>query len=428
MDIDQLDLDFGHEPALVAPPTHLHHGQRALRRRRLAQGLGGGIAGLAVVSVGWAALPGAGTAADQPYSAKPTPVVTRDLPVVVPDDCLGDVCVELVPHGMDPLSPGTPAGDMALGFRDGQLVRFSSAVHVVKAIEDPTASGATESAAVEVIFRDTRFRVALAEGFGYLIDQIGSKPSISLEQWFAAGHALPDSGCGIQVERQDLPRSETPEPGECWLEVNKQGDVVAHAGGTLTRQFDARLPAGSLPPGVRITGVEFERNGTRWFGVVRQIGDGAFVNTTLARTDDFDAGTTLEHWVEKTAPETSMTGIPDAAQPAAVQLLNWWDPRTGEFLVPDGVDVVRRVDNPLERSAAENSVGLIFDFRGKRYWALTEVRTSPSGDVTDGFRSLEKIRTAGVTASQAEPADSSADFDTWLAQGVAERTVGEETP
>lgn len=428
MDIDQLNLDFGHEPTLAAPTTYLNVGRRALRRRRLTQGLGGSVAALAIGSVAWAALPGTGTAGDQPFSATPTPIVTTSLPVVAPDDCLGEVCVELVPHGREPLSPASPGGDMALGFRDGQLVRFSSAVQVVKAIKDPTGTGAVESAAVEVVFRDTRFRVAMAAGFGYLIDEVGPAAPPTLEQWFAERHALPDSGCGVQSPGSTLSRIETPGPGECWVETDAHGKVVPAAGISLIRQFTATVPAGKLPPGVTATGIAFEREGVQWFGVVRQVGDGVFVSTTLVRVQDLAPGTTLETWVAKTAPETSESGVPDLAQIRPWQSLRWWDPKTGDFLVPDGAAVVRRVDNPLGRRTPDNSAGLIYDFDGKRYWSLTEVHAVPSDAATDDTPTADDVRTAGVTVTQAEAAAASADFDTWLAAEVADRLHGESTP
>jgi hypothetical protein len=427
METEQLDLDFGREPVLVSPQTRLRAGRRALRRRRLIQGLGGTLAVVALGGVTWAALPGTGTPAEQHFST--APAVTTNLPVVVPDDCLGSVCLELVPHGMEPLSPADPGGDMALGYRDGRLVRFSSGVDVVKAIEDPTGTGARQSAAVEVIFRGTRFRVALAEGFGWLADEVHETPASSLEQWFAARHALPDSGCAVQIPRENT-RVDSPEPGECWVEVDENGRVVPAHGISLTHQSPAVLPPGALPPGVMATGVEFQRDGERWFGVVRQIGDGAFVNTTLVRAADLAPGTSMKAWVADTAPEISTTGIPDGAQPSPYLSLNWWDPATGEFLAPEGATLVRRVDNPLERTAPDNSAGLVYDFRGKRYWALTEVHALPRDTTTGDVRAADDVRAAGVTVtmSEVEAMEVGKDFDTWLAIAIDERQHGQDTP
>ena len=425
MDTTQLDLDFGPEPALAAPQTRLRAGRRALRRRRLAQGLGGALGVVAIGGVTWAALPGTGTPSEQRFSTAPT--IATDLPLVVSDDCLGSVCLELVPHGMEPLSPATPGGDMALGYRDGKLVRFSSGVDVVKAIEDPTGTGARQSAAVEVIFRGTRFRVAMAEGFGWLADEVDGTPTSSLEQWFAARHALPDSGCAVQIPREDT-RVDSPEPGECWVEVDANGHVVPARGISLTRQFAAAVPSGALPPGVMATGVEFERDGVQWFGVVRQIGDGAFVSTTLVRAADLAPGTSPETWVANTAPENSTTGVPDGARPSPHLSLNWWDPESGEFRAPDGATVVRRVDNPLGRNAPDNSAGLVYDFKGQRYWALTEIHALPPDAGTDGAGAADDIRTAGVTVSEVEAVEVGKDFDTWLAIAIEDRLHGQDTP
>jgi hypothetical protein len=305
---------------------------------------------------------------------------------------------------------------MALGFRDGQLVRYSPDVDVVKAIEDPTGSGATESAAVEVEFRGTRFRVALASGFGWLADEVDEGEAATLEQWFAEQHALPSNDCGVQTQRNDVSRADLPEPDECWVELDSDGDLVARGGATIERQVYARPAAGALPPGVHATGVAFRRNGTEWFGVVRAIGDGAFVSTTLARVTDLPEGTTLEGWADRVASETSASGHPAGAHPEPTDSLTWWDPKTGAFAVPDGVTLVRRIDNPMELTAPADSAGLVFDLDGERYWALTEISAPRSDGTYDDIR-----HAGGVTIRQAHGIRGAADFEAWLDTQVTER-------
>lgn len=422
---DELDRLFDAEPPLPAPEQRLKAGRRALRRRRIS------VAALSTVAVvaggvAWTALPSDGPVDEPPLTGSPT--ITTDLPVVAPDDCLGEVCVELIPGGMKALSPGKPGGDMAIGYRDGELVRYWPEVEVVQAVEDPTGTGATQSAAVEVLFRDTRFRVALAQGFGYLVDEVDKGDPATVAEWFDGHHALPDAGCAVleQIPAAEL-LHEYPAAQECWVEVDDEGQVVPGEGVALTRTFTPDLPTGAVPPGVRVTGVAFKRDDTAWFGVVRQVGDGAFVSTSLARVQDLAPGTTAEEWVGATAPESSMTGVPDGAQPEEQQpepwqTLDWWDPKTGAFLAPDGVTVIRRVDDPLALPSPQDSAGIVFEFRGERYWVLTRVHVAM--ETVEG----PDIRSGGVTVSQAVGDLADTDFDTWLADAVAEQQRAAEDP
>lgn len=422
---DELDRLFEAEPPLPAPEQRLYAGRRALHRRRASRAAVT-VAAVAVGGLAWTALPSGSPTGEPPLTGSPT--VTSDLPVAAQGECLGEeVCVELVPRGMQPLSPGKPGGDMALGYRDGELVKFWPGVEVVQAIEDPSGTGATRSAAVEVVFRDTRFRVAMAQGFGYLVDEVDEGDPATVAEWFAGEHALPSNDCAISTERSapPFPRTAMPEPGECWLGVDAHGDLVAADGVAVTREFAPALPEGALPPGVEVIGAEFTRDGEAWFGVVRQIGGGAFANATLVRVQDLTAPATAEEWAIEAAQQPPMSGIPDGAQreeqqPEPWQTLNWWDPKTGEFVVPDGVTVIQKVDDPLELTRPQDSAGVVFEFRGERYWVLTQVHVAM--ETVEG----SEIRSGGVTVSQAVADQAGDSFVTWLANAVAEQRRLEE--
>lgn len=422
---DELDRLFEAEPPLPAPEQRLYAGRRALRRRRVSL-VAVSAAAVAVGGLAWTTLPSGSPTSEPPLSGEPT--ITTDLPVVPQGECLGEeVCVELVPRGMKPLSPGKPGGDMALGYRDGELVKYWPEVEVVQAIEDPTGTGATRSAAVEVVFRDTRFRVAMAQGFGYLVDEVDEGDPATVAEWFAGEHALPANDCAVSAERSrpPFPRTATPDPGECWLGVDGRGGLVADDDVTVTRQFEPSLPDGALPPGIEVIGAEFTRDGETWFGVVRQIGGGAFVNATLVRVQDLTEPVTAEEWVTEAAQQPSMSGIPDGAQreeqqPEPWQTLEWWDPKTGAFVVPEGVTVIQKVDDPLELAHPQDSAGVVFELRGERYWVLTQVHVAM--EAVEG----SEIRSGGVTVSQAVGEAAEGSFVTWLADVVAEQQRAEE--
>ena len=410
MNTELLDLDFGPEPPLRAPSAALTTGRQALRRRRLVTGTATALCATALGGFVWTAI------AVRPLTDNPPIATTRivdDLPVVRPDDCLRplDVCVELVSQNLKPSA--RPGGDMAIGFRNGHLVRYSRDVDVVEAIIDPTATGATGSAAVDVRFHGAHFRVALAEGFGYLIDELDTGEAPTLAHWFAQQRALPTPNCAISSPGADVPPADTPNPGECWVEVNEHGRVVARNGGHISRTFHPDLAPGTLPPGVGVTGVAFDRSGQRWFGVVRTIGADSFVSTTHARTEDLH-GVTLEAWVRSTAPEWSPTGIPDAAQPQLWQTLAWWNPRTGRFQTPDGAAILRKVNNPLHLPVPQDSAGIVFTFQGRRYWAITQVNPPQATSARDD------VREGGITVTRAQGASESGDFDAWLAAVAAD--------
>lgn len=88
-------------------------------------------------------------------------------------------------------------------------------------------------------------------------------------------------------------------------------------------------------------------------------------------------------------------------------------------MVPEGVTVVRKVDDPLrrERPGAIDSAGLVFDFNGVRYWTLAEFDQLAADN--------DDARTGGITTTAAEGAVEGAkrrqDFDAWLASAVADR-------
>lgn len=422
MDTEQLDLDFGHEPPLTAPTARLATGRRALRRRRLALGAAAATGTTALAGAAWVVLPTMVPAAEQhPYAADPGPRIVTDLPVVAPDDCLGLVCVELVPHGSEPRWPTKPGGDMAIGFRDGTLVKYWPEVEVVKAVVDPTGSGATETAAVEVRFRGERFLVALGSGFGYRVEQEDEGEDLgTLEQWFDQQQRLPDPGCAISgAAPVDDIRAFDPGPEKCWVTVDEHGTVVADGGATLQRTFTPELPSGTVPPGVDVTGVEFTVRGVEATGVVRRVGDGEFLSTLLVRNQDLPKGMTPEEWVVDFADDMSPVGIPDHDWLDPAYAMQWWDPKTGDFVVPEGVTVVRKVDDPLRREmpGAIDSAGLVFEFNGVRYWALTEFDQLAADN--------DDARTGGITTTAAEGAVEGEkrpqDFDAWLASTVEDR-------
>lgn len=423
MDTELVDLDFGTEPPLAAPATRLPAARRALRRRRLAVGAGAAVCMTALGGFAWVAVgPLGGLPGTAQYAGSPSAtasVHTGDLDVVAPDDCLGEVCVELVPHGMAPLSPARPGGDLAVGYRDGRLVKYWPEVGVVQVIEDPTSTGALQSAAVEVEFRGTRFRVALAEGFGYRVDQVEPGDHRTLGEWFAAQRRLPSNDCAVEASlRNDVAAGDSPGPGECWVEVDGHGHVLATPGVTLDRTFTPDLPADALPPGVAVTGVELTRGGSRYYGVVHRIGKDSFVSTTLVRAADVP-DLTAAQWVRRNVALTSTSGVPDRDWPDPAADLRWWNPATNAFAVPDHVSLIRKVANPLHRTAPADSAGVIFDFHGKRYWALTEVTHPPAAK--DEPRNVGVTITAIAGAASGADGDPSLDFDTWLAREVVER-------
>lgn len=257
MDTELLDLDFGPEPPLVAPEARLYAGRRALRRRRLASGVGVTAAALAISGVGWG-LTGLGPADGNRGDRFASPSArTIDIPLAT-GTCAPPSCIGFTFQDEDIRQP-------MLAYREGELVTFRSDVQVTGLIVDPLAAGVTNSAAVDFQVDGDHVRAFVTEEFGYFGGLGEGRRDEPLARWFATHDAFPMGGCGGKS-----PNSST-EPG-CPVRLDEAGDVLPAKGTTVLKRLD-NPDLGQRPVGV-VTALEVKAAGQRWFVLAQTIRSG----------------------------------------------------------------------------------------------------------------------------------------------------------
>lgn len=188
------------------------------------------------------------------------------------------------------------------------------------------------------------------------------------------------------------------------------------ATGELRRLPGTRIIALVIDPALRgevekSAGLDVEFEGERLWLSLQWGPGGSSSGREPAGTD----AATFEEWL---ADPATFGGVHEAS-PRAVETLRWWNARTGEFLVPDDVTVLRRVDDPIGTGETGDSVGVVFELRGKRYWTLVAFVKARDGDHGESA-----FRQSGVTVGATDPERPSGDFDAWLRDQAAELRAG----
>lgn len=157
-------------------------------------------------------------------------------------------------------------------------------------------------------------------------------------------------------------------------------------------------------------GLDVEFRGERLWLSLQWGRDGASSGRVPAGAD----GATFDEWL---ADPGTFGGVYEAA-PEPVETLEWWDARTGDFVVPEGVTLVRRVNDPVGIEGPGDSAGIVFEFRGERYWTLATVLPARDGGED------RAVRRAGVTVGATDAAQPGGDFDAWLRNQAGEVRAG----
>lgn len=204
---------------------------------------------------------------------------------------------------------------------------------------------------------------------------------------------------------------------DCDLAPENCTDVVVDFDpqGRLLRAEGVRITRLELDPVLRgetqrSAAVEAVHEGTTlWLFVQWLRGGGSSFAETAEQARDHEGRrfTDFDAWLAAGKAPGGWGGITSEPEdPDSFAAIQWWDPPTGRLVVPESVEVLQRVENPLGHTAPHDSAGLVVRHRGTVYWLLTDQQ------LTDGD--------GGSGASWVEAGDAvHADFESWLADQVA---------